>query len=276
MGGRITYFCKYSLPNIPNMLSRNNISFIRSLHNKKFRQEHRQFIAEGTKVVNELLDSSFVCKGIYAIPGWMPENPGYLKHCTEVSEEELGKISALVTPQEVLAVFEIPENTFNPGDCFSDYTVFLDGIRDPGNMGTIIRIADWFGIERIVCTPDCAEVWNPKVVQATMGSVKRVKMIEVSSNLFFNELQQYALAHQKPMPLVYGTFMNSRSLYQTTFSANGIIIIGNEANGIRKETEQFIRERITIPPYPTNKTDGPESLNAGIALAVVLSELRRR
>lgn len=254
---------------ILNMLSKSRISDIRALHLKKNRQEKQVFIAEGSKLVLELLESSFTVESIYATVDWLKRHGDQTAGSGEtvpVTAEELGKISTLSTAPEVLALVKIPAYQFNPDSITGRYSLVLDGIRDPGNLGTIIRIADWFGIETIICSPDSAEVWNPKVVQASMGSVIRINVHEMTLADFFSVLP-------KGFP-VYGTFLDGKNIYRESFGSSGVLVIGNESSGIRAETEKYITDKITIPSFAV-PGQGPESLNAAVATAIVCSEIRR-
>jgi TrmH family RNA methyltransferase len=261
------------------MLTKSRLSHLRSLRQKKFRNEHGLFVAEGDKLVPELLQSSFKVETIYATEDWLKENAKLLKHAGEhmaVTKDELSRISSLVTPQRVLAVAGIPQYTLEEKQILSRYSLLLDGIRDPGNMGTIIRIADWFGIHDIICSPDSAEVWNPKVVQASMGSLLRVRTHIIEPVKFLERMKEEAAREKIKMPVAYGTFLEGDNIYKTTFAPAGIIVIGNEANGIGDETAALIDRRITIPPVLTGEKNGrPESLNAAVATAVVCAEMRR-
>ena len=184
-------------------------------------------------------------------------------HTIEVTADELRRISFLQHPQQVLAVFQLPqmpETTPQPhGLCLA-----LDGVQDPGNLGTIIRIADWFGIDTIYCSTDTADAWNPKVVQATMGSIARV-------NIFYTELSDLLKATAIP---VYGTLLDGQDLYQQELSTDGIIVMGNEGNGISPAIRQLISHRLFIPSY--RQGDTAESLNVAIATAITCAEFRRR
>jgi RNA methyltransferase, TrmH family len=256
------------------MLSKTRLSHLRTLRQKKGRSEQDLFIAEGDKLVAELLGSSFRVKTVYATENWLRRNNAAAAAAEEtisITEDDMGRISSLVTPQEVLAVVGIPSHRLEPSQLRDEFTLVLDGIRDPGNMGTIIRIADWFGIRNLVCSPDSAEIWNPKVVQASMGSVIRVKVHEMELESFFRALNQADGDASAHVP-VYGTFLEGKSIYNTTFSGKGVLVIGNEASGIRAETEKFITQKITIPSFAN---PGPESLNAAVATAIACSEIRR-
>jgi TrmH family RNA methyltransferase len=259
------------------MLTKSRLSLLRSLRQKKFRNEHGLFVAEGDKLVPEILHSSFSVETLYATDEWLRENAKIAKKAGEtvvVNKDELSRISSLVTPQRVLAVVAIPQYTFDEKELLDNYSLLLDGIRDPGNLGTIIRIADWFGIRDIICSPDSAEPWNPKVVQASMGSLLRVRLYEMEPEQFLDRIKK---ASTEKAPVVYGTFLEGESIYSTKFSAAGVIVIGNEANGISAETAKLIGEKITIPfvHSPMNESGRPESLNAAVATAIVCAEMRR-
>ena len=262
------------------MLSKSRITLLRSLRQKKYRAELGLFVAEGEKLVPELLESAFEVQTVYATQEWLKENAKILKRAAElisVSEDELSRISSLVTPQKVLAIASIPKYALDEKYVLKNYSLFLDGIRDPGNLGTIIRIADWFGIKNIICSTDSAEVWNPKVFQASMGSLLRVHVHEFDQEDFFTRLKKVSENEKIEFPAIYGTYLEGTSVYKTKFASAGIIVIGNEASGIREKTEKFISQKITIPSYNlTNESGkGPESLNAAIATAIVCAEVRR-
>jgi RNA methyltransferase, TrmH family len=260
------------------MLSHNTISFIKSLHQKKKRNEHGLFIAEGDKVVRELLASDFVVREVYALVDWLREHGKLLNNqiaASGVTQPELERISTLVTAPPVLAIVEIPKQEIPLEELLEGYTLVLDAIRDPGNMGTIIRTADWFGINRIIASNDCAEHWNPKVVQASMGSLTRVKIVNADLDKFFAEINAVSRSKNIDMPAVYGTYMDGQNIYNETFAPSGLIVIGNESNGIRSSTAQFIDRKIAVPCFAAEGHSKPESLNAALATALVLSEIRR-
>jgi len=260
------------------MLSHNTISFIKALHLKKKRNEHGLFLAEGDKLVRELLNSDFVVKQIYAHADWLRQYSKLLSRDIETNgatPAEMERISTLVTAPSVLAVVEIPEVTIDAEELLSGYTLVLDGIRDPGNMGTMIRTADWFGIRNIIASDDCVENWSPKVVQASMGSLTRVRIVNANLAEVFKDVAEISTQKNIDAPAVYGTFMDGHSIYGETFAPSGFIVVGNEANGIRTETEKFIDRRIAVPSFAGNE-NGPESLNAAVATALVLGELRRQ
>lgn len=262
------YFCS----NWSQMISKNQVQYIKSLAIAKFRTAKGQFIAEGPKLVCELLSSHYGCEKIFALPEWIENNRSKIKGKTSVvliSRDELNRISLQKTPNQVLAIINIPEQLpFNPEILSGQLVIMLDGINDPGNLGTIIRTADWFGISHIICSVNCADVYNPKVVQATMGSVFRV-------NVWYESLKKI-LEHLSPEIPVYGTVLDGISIYQTNLSSTGVVIIGSESHGISSELKSFINTRISIPGYFVEDTITAESLNASVATALVIAEFRRR
>ncbi|NLJ01657.1 MAG: RNA methyltransferase [Bacteroidales bacterium] len=252
-------------------LSRNKIKFIRSLKEKKFRNEHRVFVAEGDKLVCDLLQN-FHCQLLAALPEWLASHPNI--HATEMVAadiSELNKATFLKTPPPVIAVFERPEHQIQQFDPTTQLCLALDGIQDPGNMGTITRVADWFGIGYMICSADSADLYSPKTVQASMGAIARVKPV-------YTDVANYLKQHTG-VP-IYGTFLNGENIYTEKLSPTGIIVMGNEGKGIRGEVEKLINKRLFIPPYPTLKDDSGnhtlESLNVATATAIVCSEFRRR
>ena len=247
------------------MISRSQVKYINSLKIAKFREKHRTFIAEGPKLVGELLRSRLIIEIIIAIPAWLNENQTQIDgiKSSEISPDELGKISSLKTPNQVLAVVRMPEYNLDAGKLKQGLSLALHDIRDPGNMGTIIRSADWFGIEHILCSRECVDIYNPKVVQASMGSIARVKV-------FYKDLSAFFSLHSDLT--VYGAFMEGKSIYKETLSENAIILIGNESHGIPDDLEAFVNFRLGIPPVGGLT----ESLNAGVAASIILSEFRRQ
>lgn len=246
------------------MLSKAQISLINSLQHKKYRKLHNLFIVEGVKSVSEFANSSFTVDSIYATEGiWTKLNkiPHKIKSFI-TSDNEFKKISLLNNPQGVLALVQIPSaKVLQLESLKGGHTLLLDGIQDPGNMGTIIRTAEWFGMERIVCSPDCVDVYNPKVVQATMGSLSRLAV-------FYSDL--HTLLMQTDLPS-YGAVLNGESIYKTDFGTEGLIIMGNEGNGISEKVISAIKHPVTIPNFGK-----AESLNVAIATTVFCSELARK
>ncbi|MBQ9649575.1 MAG: RNA methyltransferase [Prevotella sp.] len=255
-------------------ISKNQIKFVRQLEQKKFRIREGLFVAEGTKVVGDLL-AHYQPQVVFATENWLAEHHAQLSPLTSglypVTPDELRRISFLQHPQQVLALFPIPQPTdvvlgSNHSALTSTLSLALDGIQDPGNLGTIIRIADWFGITDIICSENTVDAWNPKVVQATMGSISRVNIIYIKLPEFLDSLPE-------DFP-VYGTFLDGENIYQQPLSPHGLIIMGNEGNGISPEIRSRVNRHLLIPSYRTDDT--AESLNVAIATAITCAEFRRR
>jgi TrmH family RNA methyltransferase len=240
------------------MISKNQIKLIAGLHQKKQRFANQLFFAEGIKVIQELLQSNFELEHLFTTQNDF-ETVEFSKRIS-ITEQELKKISALSTPNTCLAVFKIPAENIVID---SGLILALDDIRDPGNLGTILRLCDWFGIQQIICSKETVDIYNPKVVQATMGSITRV-------NVNYVDLKSFITNAKLP---VFGTFMNGENIYQSNLPQNGIIIMGNEANGISAEIEKTVTSRLTIPRF--GKLQKTESLNVATATAIVLSEFKR-
>lgn len=240
------------------MVSKNQIKLITSLQQKKYRKQEQLFFAEGVKVVQELLNSNFELQDLFTTKQDFLTVSKNKVHA--ISEAELKKISALTTPNTCLAVFKIPKakEMIEKG-----LIVALDDVRDPGNLGTIIRLCDWFGIETLFCTDESVDIYNPKVVQATMGSISRV-------NVVYGNLESFLSQTKLP---VFGTFMDGKNIYQEKLPKEGVIIMGNEANGISSSVEKLVSERIAIPRFGNLQVT--ESLNVATATAIILSEFKR-
>lgn len=263
------YLCK-CLNNSIAMISKNQIKYIHSLNQKKNRNKGHVFIAEGQKVVEDLLALQPAIL-IVATQEWLRgKTISTSTEIIEVTEEELCKASLLQHPQQVLAIFQQSQShLLKADDVKKSNKLFLalDGVQDPGNLGTIIRIADWFGIEQILCSEDTADIYNPKVVQATMGSIARVKIDYMNlRNLFSNLPTNYP---------IYGTFLDGQDIYNKELLSYGIIVMGNEGKGISKELTQYINSKLLIPNFPKNRVTA-DSLNVAIATAITCSEFRRR
>ena len=252
-------------------ISKNQVKFIRQLEQKKFRRREGLFVAEGTKVVGDLL-VHYQPRSLFATDKWLKDHSSTISHfssaITEVTDEELRRLSFLQHPQQVLALFPIPSMAAAncPLSIVHQLSIALDGIQDPGNLGTIIRIADWFGIEQIFCSDDTVDSWNPKVVQATMGSIARVNIIYINLSEFLDTLPA-------DFP-VYGTLLDGDNIYTQPLTPHGLIVMGNEGNGISPEIRQKVNRRLLIPSYRTDDT--AESLNVAIATAITCAEFRRR
>ena len=234
------------------MLTNAEIKKIRSLREKKFRDEYGLFVVEGEKMVAEAQKSHFDLKAIYRVE--------------EIGEAAMAKISQTATPSPVLAVLAKPSAGPAAGNLPSGLSLALDAIRDPGNMGTIIRIADWFGVETVFVSPDTVEAYNPKVVQATMGSIFRVKIIETD---LVSLCRQYK-SEGRP---VYGTLLDGENIYDAKLGEEGLIVMGNESRGVSDAVRAELDAGLLIPSFGRA---GAESLNVGVATALTLSEFRRR
>lgn len=239
------------------MLSKSQIKLITSLKHKKYRQQHGFFVVEGVKTIKELLQSNFVLHTLYTIESF---NINAKKEVL-ISETDLKRISFLKTPNKALAIFKIPKPE---GIDNSKLIVALDAIRDPGNLGTIIRLCDWFGIKNLVCSKQTVDCYNPKVIQATMGSLTRV-------NINYIDLVEFLKQSNLP---VYGAFMDGENIYSKNNIKEGILVMGNEAKGVSEEVEALINEKIAIPRFGNLQVT--ESLNVATATAILLSEFKRR
>ena len=311
-------------------LTKNQIKYIRSLELKKNRRAEGVFLAEGPKVVGDLL-GRFPCRLLVGTREWLRHLPpcladngtqtgatespyritslevaqvhrhgqkndqvphyaqmDYPPHyemdghtprygideVVEVSEDELRRASLLKTPQQVLALFEQPTEPADWAAPHRELCLALDGVQDPGNLGTIVRLADWFGIRHVYCSPGTVDAYSPKVIQATMGSIARVSVSYVPlPDLIAGHTQSAEWRGDMP---VYGTFLDGGDLYQTELSDHGLLVMGNEGNGISAEVARLVSHRICIPAYPAGRADAPDSLNVAIATAIVCAEWRRR
>jgi len=248
------------------MISKNKIKFIRSLEKKKFRNESSCFLAEGNKLVADILPF-FECECLIAKTSWLAmQGDVRAKELIVAEEDDIEKVSLLKTPQDVLAVFRQPDYVLDKEALRNELTLVLDGIQDPGNLGTIIRLADWFGIRRVICSQDTADVYNPKTVQATMGAIARVQVFYVPLSEWLNDTADIP---------VYGAFLEGNNIYTEMLSSSGLIVMGNEGNGISPPIEKRITQKLYIPNYPP-EAESTESLNVAAATAIVCSEFRRR
>ena len=244
------------------MITKNTIKQIASLRQQKFRKELGLFVVEGRKMVEELLHSDFDTVGLYATEAFLADYPAFAR-AEIASEVQMQQISGLDTPPGILAVVRIPKQ----GDIktSSRLVLALDGIANPGNMGTLIRTAEWFGIHDVVCSMDCVELWNPKVVQATMGSLFRVKVWKT-------ELPEYLKLAKAEGKAVYGALLEGENLFQMTEKPEGILVIGSESHGIRAEVVPCITHPVTIPRAGGSVT---ESLNAAVAGGILIAEMTK-
>jgi TrmH family RNA methyltransferase len=245
------------------MLSKNQIKYINSLQQKKFRQEYQSFIVEGAKSVLELLHSDFEIENLFVTEDFYKENESLLEkqplRAEIVSQAELERIGSFSSNNAALATVKTKQNDKLVAGS-NEYVLMLDNIRDPGNLGTIIRVADWYGISKIICSNETVDFYSPKVISSTMGSFTRVA-------IFYTNLVEFLTDNTTK---VYGTFLNSNNVHSINFADSAYIVIGNEANGISPEVEFLVTDKITIPRF-----GAAESLNAGIATAVICDNLRR-
>lgn len=249
------------------MISKNKIKYIHSLEQKKIRRQEGVFLAEGFKIVGDMMAAGHKPQLIVATEEWLQNNHVECETCM-VTDEELRKTSLLQHPQQVLATFSLPSCSISAEDIVSGNSLCLalDGVQDPGNLGTIIRIADWFGIDTILCSRDTVDAFSPKVVQATMGSIARVHII-------YCDLEECLSSLPADTP-IYGTLLDGENIYDKSLCNRGIIVMGNEGNGISPAVRQLVNERLLIPSYPPNRPTA-ESLNVAIATAIVCAEFRR-
>lgn len=251
------------------MLSQNQLKYLRSLAVKKYRQQQHRFIVEGDKMVSELLvQSEIPVDSIFALERWASANARFLRPFSEklnlVTEDELSRISTLTTPNQVLAVAGLPTSSCQTALATTAPCFYLDGIQDPGNMGSILRVADWFGFPAVFCAPDCVDVYSPKVVQASMGAIFRVQSWEIK----LDELLSSA-----PGIPVAGAVLDGENLFEVALPQTGLVVIGNEGRGISKTTEQLLTHRLSIPRHPAGKA---ESLNAAIAAGILAAVFRNK
>ena len=249
------------------MLSKNKQKTIRALAQKKGREEQQLFIAEGNKLVADLLPA-FDCAMLLAKSSWMATQGDLpVEELLVAEEDDIKKVSLLKSPQDVFALFRIPKTNLSEADPTNELILALDDVQDPGNLGTIIRIADWYGIRHIVCNTNTVDAFNPKVVQATMGALARVQV-------HYTDLSAYLTQQKERNASLYGTFLDGSDMYATQLTPTGIIVMGNEGNGIRPEIDAIINNRLFIPSFPPDQPTS-ESLNVAIATAIVCAEFRR-
>lgn len=247
-------------------LSKSKIKYIKSLHEKKNRDEQNTFVAEGTKLVLDLLGSCR-CQLIAAMPSLLLAHPELkAEEIIPADENELKKATLLKTAPQIIGVFYRPSQEIEEIDPYNQLYLLLDGIQDPGNMGAIVRIADWFGIDYIICSYDTVDIFNPKTIQASMGAVARVKVLYTDIASF---LQQYA-----HLP-IYGTFLEGDDIYSAALSNHGFIVMGNEGRGIGSATKKLINKKLFIPNFPIERVTS-ESLNVAVATGITCAEFRRR
>ncbi|GAB4507315.1 MAG: RNA methyltransferase [Allomuricauda sp.] len=238
------------------MVTKNQIKLVVSLKQKKYRSQHGLFVVEGEKVVRELIEAAVKPFALFVDDSTLLKK---FEDAELVPPQVLKQMSSLTHPSGILGVFHMME----PRDkTKTDWTVVLDAVRDPGNLGTIIRLCDWFGVDELVCSSDTVDCYNPKALQATMGSIARVSVT-------YTNIADYLSESERP---IYGAYMDGASVYRTNLGENGILVMGNEANGISEEIGKLITERISIPQFGGSTT---ESLNVATATAILLNEIRR-
>ncbi|MCQ2226993.1 MAG: RNA methyltransferase [Bacteroidales bacterium] len=250
------------------MISINKRKKIEQLQKKKQRDQQGLFVAEGAKLALDLLRGGLTLDFVCGLAETLPPFEGQCREVVECSEQELKELSLQKTPSKLIAVFKKPDfgnAAFEP----KGLSLVLDEIQDPGNMGTIMRIADWFGIRQIICSTTCADAFNPKTVQASMGAIARVRVEETDLEDFFSRN-----ASEWHLP-VYGTFLEGDNIYGAKLEPSGLILMGNEGKGISDKLKHFVSQKLFIPPFPQGETTS-ESLNVAAATAIVCSEFRRR
>ena len=249
------------------MLTANTIKFIKSLQQKKYRKELGLFFAEGPRLVSDLLHSNIEVDSIYHTQEWQV-TPEIETNYHQISAKEMDRISGQTTPTPVIGLFKIPSAKLSIDTIKDGLSIVLDDIQDPGNLGTIIRLADWFGIRNVICSPGTADAFSPKVVQATMGAIARV-------NVFYQDVVSLTASAKKLGMAVYGTFLEGENIYTSNLDQKGLIVLGNEGNGISYNVEMSVTQRLTIPSFAADGVTS-ESLNVAMATAIVCSEFKRR
>ena len=245
-------------------MTKAEIQFVRSLADKRTRDSEHLFVAEGYKLVDEIRQSELRIRTIYTTRNDVVGNNIVL-----IEKREMERISQLNTASDILAVVEQPLYKLTQQSLKAKLTLALDGVQNPGNMGTIIRLADWFGVENIICSRECADLYNPKVVQATMGALLRVKVHYVDNlSTLLSEAHTSGVA-------IYGTLLDGNNIYQEKLSQEGIIVMGNEGRGLSDECRKTLSHKLFIPPYPADAPTS-ESLNVAMATGIILSEFRRK
>lgn len=242
--------------------------FVISLSSAKHRREEGAFIAEGTKCVCDTM-GAFSLRYLFATQRWLDahpiHNPADIHKTIVTGKKEIERISSLSTPSEVIAVYDLPDMDFNPCIASKELVVALDGVQDPGNVGTIIRAADWFGVRHLLLSEDCADAFSPKTIMATMGAISRVRIWRGDMHDMLEKCGNN----------IFGTFLDGENIYQSSLASTGVIVMGSEGNGISGRIESLVNKRILIPSYPADAVTS-ESLNVGMATSIVLAEFRRR
>ncbi len=254
------------------MISKNKIKFLISLQKKKVREEENLYIIEGDKLVREFLAAGIQVQTVYAKPEFISSLPASLKIAASeieaVTFDDLRQISTLKTPHNALAVLAMPDKEMKISEVFKHISIALDFVQDPGNLGTIIRAAGWFGIKNIICSPDCVDIYNPKVIQASMGAL-------INVNVFNSDLSKFLSEAEAAKIHIFGTLLEGESIYTHKLNNKGVILLGNESKGISADLMPYITDKIMIPKFSIAKY-GIDSLNVGMAASVVFSEFARR
>ena len=248
-------------------VTNNIIKLVSSLSQKKYRVDNNCFVAEGTKCVRDTWEH-FNCRWIIATKNWYEQfgHSGHLDKILFANKHQMERMSQFSTAAEVIAVYDLPEYELNPEELKNELTIVLDNVQDPGNLGTIIRLADWYGVKNIICSETTVDAFSHKVIQATMGAISRVRVHYCDLDDFFS--------YDWNLP-VYGTFLDGKNIYNQNLDNKGFVIMGNEGKGISPKLEKYINSRLFIPSYPSDE-ETSESLNVGVATAITLSEFRRR
>lgn len=257
------------------MISNSQSKLIRSLRQKKYRDQLRLYMVEGEKMVMELVrgksGGDHRIKQLYATDQWIDQNEQWMRNqkfkVFEASTDDLKKVSNLITPQPVIALVSIPDHRYSMETLLNTPVLAFEAIRDPGNLGTIIRTADWFGIDHLICSPDSTDAFNPKVVQATMGAITRV-------NVYYLDIELLLSNAGMKEKMVYGTFLEGGNIYEISMDKNPLILFGNESHGLSDRYDRYIHKKISIPTF-SQTGKGSESLNVASSVAVVCSELKR-
>ena len=249
------------------VLTNNIIKLVASLAHKKYRTENGCFTAEGTKCVRDTWDS-FNCRWLIATKTWYEQcgHAGHYEKLLLADKGQMARMSQFSTPSDVIAVYDLPEYTLDISDLANELTIVLDTVQDPGNLGTIIRIADWFGVKNIVCSDTTVDAFSHKVIQATMGAISRVKV-------HYCDLDEF-LTEASGLP-IYGTYLEGSNIYDANLKDSGLLIMGNEGRGISPKLEKYVTHKLHIPSFQPDCTTS-ESLNVGVATAIAVSEFRRR
>ena len=253
------------------MISKNTVKLIHSLSQKKYRKKENLFLVEGDKNVLDALRSKIKVSHLFATQTFLSENKPGVNNAAEITEAdstEIKKASLQKKPQNCIALCEIPDPNKFPGELEKNLSLYLDGIQDPGNLGTILRICDWFGIEYIFCSPDTADIYNPKVVQASMGSICR-------TNVIYAGFENVAGLARVSKAKITGAFLDGENIFTGNIPAKAILVVGNEGNGIRKKVENGIDKKIMIPHF-TNEGNKAESLNVAVATGIICAEFKRQ